>query len=177
MATSTDTALPQFPGTNGVATSSRIPIYNDGDPRRRMISVADLRTEMGEAGISIDSISQTIAYDDMTDSTTTGTLTMTDSIPAGAIILGSKLLVSAGFAGDTSAVLTVGDGDVDRCMTGTPDVFTTAATGIQTGVPSGLKLVVAAFAPICIVTTASDYTSVSAGSFNISIYFIRTIAA
>ena len=180
MATPTDPAIPASPGIGGggVATTARLPIFNDGDPQQRMISIADLRTEMGEAGVAWDSISQTITYDEMTDVTTTGTLQMTDSLPVGAIVIATKLIVSAGFAGDTSAVLTVGDGsDADRYHTGTPDVFTTAATGVQTGVPSGDRLITTANAPTCIVTTATDYTSVSAGSFTITIYFLRTIAA
>lgn len=179
MATQTDPVIPQYPGVgSGVATTARLPIYNDGDPQRRMISIADLRTEMGEAAPSIDSITQTVDYDDFTDGgAAVGTLTMTDSVPAGAILLGTKVLVSAGFAGDTSAVLIIGDGsDTDRYMTGTPSVFATAATGIQTGVPSGNKLITTANQPVLTVTSGSDWGSVSAGTMEVTIYFIRTVA-
>jgi hypothetical protein len=181
MATDTDTAIPAYPGVGGggVATTARLPIFNDGDPQQRMISIADLRTEMGEAAISIDSITQTVDYDDFTDGgAAVGTLVMTGTVPVGAILIGSKVLVTDGFAGDTSATLTIGDGsDVDRYMTGTPSVFATAATGIQTGVPSGNKLIATANTPTLTVTSGSDWGSVSAGTLAVTIIFVRTVAA
>lgn len=107
---------------------------------------------------------------------TAGTLTMTGSVPAGAVLLGSKVLVNSGFIGDTSAALTIGDGsDVDRYNTSTVDVFTTAATGVQSGIPSGNKLVTAANQPVLTITSAADFTSVSAGSITVAIYYIRTV--
>lgn len=125
---------------------------------------------------SLDFIEQTVDYDDFTDGgSTVGTLVMTDSVPAGAILLGSKVTVAAGFAGDTSAALTIGDGsDVDRYNTGTPSVFATAASGIQTGAPSGNKLLTSANAPTLTVTSGSDFTSVSAGTMTVRIYYIAT---
>ena len=126
-------------------------------------------------GLRLAKVSETFDYDSssVVDSGTTGTYTFTSEIPAGAIVLATKIVVGAGFAGDTSAVVTVGDGtDVDRYMTGTPDVFTTAASGVECGVPSGDKLVTTANAPVVIVTTAADYTSVSAGSMTVTVYYI-----
>lgn len=181
MATPTDPAIPAFPGVGSAPqTTDRIPIFRDGDPQQRMVNISDLRTAMGDTAPSIDVLSQTgIDYDDFTDGgAAVGTLTMTNAIPAGSIVLGTKVLVSAGFAGDTSATLTIGDGsDVDRYMTGTPSVFATAATGIQTGVPSGNKLITAANQPVLTVTSNADFTSVSAGTMDVYIYFIRTVDA
>ena len=125
-------------------------------------------------GEVLDSISETIGFGDMTDSSTTGTKVMTLSLPVGAVVVATKVLVPAGFAGDTSAVITVGDGsDVDRYHTGTPDVFTTAATGVEAGLPSGAVLLTSANTPTVIVTTAADFTSVTAGSVTVTIYYIR----
>lgn len=104
-----------------------------------------------------------------------GTIQFAGAIPAGATLLGSKVLVPEGFAGDVSAALTIGDGtDVDRYMTGTPSVFATAATGIQTGVPSGNKLVTADNRPTLTVTTNADWGSVTAGQLTVSIYYLQT---
>jgi hypothetical protein len=107
-----------------------------------------------------------------------GTKTMTGTIPAGAVVLGTKVLVPAGFAGDVSAALTIGDGtDVDRYNTGTIDIFTTAATGVASGVPSGQKLQVAAVSPVLTVTSNADITPViaEAGSVTVNIYYIATV--
>ena len=125
---------------------------------------------------SIGFISEAVNLGDFTDGGgTSGTYQMADSVPAGAIILGTKVTVEAGFAGDTTAVLTIGDGsDVDRYMTGTPSVFATAASGIQTGVPSGNKLITAANQPTLTVTSGSDFGSVSAGDLTVYVFFIRT---
>lgn len=99
-------------------------------------------------------------------------------IPAGAVVVGTKVLVPEGFAGDTSAAMTIGDGpDVDRYNTATIDVFTTAATGVQSGVPSGSKLQVAAVQPVLTVTSATDADLVIAGGgiVTVSIYYIVTV--
>lgn len=122
-------------------------------------------------------LTESVAYDDFTDGgAAVGTFALAGEIPAGAILLGSKVLVGTGFTGDTSATLIIGDGtDTDRYMTGTPSIFTTAASGIQTGVPSGNKLVTAANHPVLTVTSAADFTSVGAGVLTVALYYIETV--
>ena len=178
VSTPTDAAIPQSPGSGSGNATDRIPIFRDGDPQQRMINVTALGEAIGNVPPAIDSISQSVAFGDFTDGgSTSGTLVMNDAIPVGAIIMGAGVLVSAGFAGDTTATLQIGDGsDVDRYSTGTPSIFATAATGIQPGVPSGTKYVVTANTPTLTVTGTADFTSVSAGAMVVSIYFIRTIA-
>jgi hypothetical protein len=121
-------------------------------------------------------LEETVAYDAFTDGGgAVGTYQMAGSLPAGAVVLGTKVLVGDGFAGNVSAALTIGDGsDVDRYNTSTIDVFTTAATGVQSGVPSGDKLVTAANRPTLTVTTNTDFTAVSAGEITVSIYYIQS---
>lgn len=109
---------------------------------------------------------------------TSGTKVMSGSIPVGAILLGSKVLVPAGFAGDTTAVLIIGDGsDTDRYMTGTPSIFATAANGIETGVPSGSKLITTANSPTLTVTSSTDFALVMAGGgrITVSIFYMLTV--
>jgi len=123
-------------------------------------------------------LEETVAYDDFTDGEgAVGTYQLTaGTIPVGAIVLGTKVLVGAGFAGDVSAAMTIGDGsDVDRYNTGTLDVFTTAATGIPSTAPSGLILHTAAATPVLTVTVDADWGSVTAGSVTVSIYYIATV--
>lgn len=117
-------------------------------------------------------IRQTVLYSQFTDGgSTVGTKTLTEQIPVGAWVRQTLLHNVTGFTGNTSAVLTVGDGtDVDRYNTGTPSVFTTAAA-IDMGVPSGTKIHVTAATVTLTVTSATDFTSVSAGALTISIFY------
>lgn len=120
-------------------------------------------------------LEETVAYSAFTDGgSTSGTYDLTTgTIPAGAFVLGAYLTALTGFTGDTSAVLTVGDGtDVDRYNTGTPSVFTTSATGLDLGVPSGAEYHAAAATVTLTVTSNADFTSVSAGSLTIRIAYI-----
>lgn len=122
-------------------------------------------------------LTETVLKSAFTDGgSTSGTYAMTGTIPVGAILLGTKVLVNTGFSGDTSAVLIIGDGtDTDRYNTSTIDIFTTAAAGVQSGVPSGNKLITTANSPTLTVTSAADFTNVSAaGSITVSIYYIET---
>lgn len=148
------------------------------------VKVEDLTLDTPElaAGRShsiIGCLSETVAVGSFTDGgSTSGTYQMAGSLPAGAVVLGTKVLVPAGFAGDTSAVLIIGDGsDTDRYNTSTSDIFTTAAAGVQSGVPSGNKLVTTENRPTLTVTTAADFTackSNASGIVTVNIYFLQT---
>ena len=90
---------------------------------------------------------------------TAGTYVLKTTIPAGAVYARTLSNALTGFAGDTTATVTIGDGtDVDRYNTGTPDWFTTAAAGIDLGVPSGTLFHADAKSVTVTVTTGSDFT-------------------
>lgn len=122
-------------------------------------------------------LTETVLKSAFTDGgSTSGTYAMAGSIPVGAILLGSKVVVNVGFSGDTSAALIIGDGsDTDRYNTSTINIFTTAANGVESGVPSGSKLITTANSPTLTVTSATDFTNVAAaGSITVSIYYLET---
>ncbi len=178
MATPTDDAIPAYPGVSSGNATDRIPIFRDGDPQQRMINLTDLRTEMGEAAISLTSISQTVSWGDFTDGGgAAGTLVMTGTVPVGAVLAGSTVTVATGFDGDTTATLTIGDGsDVDRYMTGTPSIAAAATAGIATGVPSGAVNMLVANTPTLTVTGGADWANQDAGTMTVTVLFYRTIA-
>lgn len=131
---------------------------------------------LGSTGFGyVEELTETFLASAFTDGgSTSGTKVFANAVPAGAVLLGSKVVVNAGFAGDVSAAMIIGDGsDTDRYNTSTIDVFTTAATGVQSGVPSGTKLVTTANRPTLTVTSATDFTNVSAGEVTVAIYFIQ----
>jgi len=120
-------------------------------------------------------LTETVAFGDFTDGgATVGTFDLTvGTIPAGAYFLGASVTAVTGFAGDTSAALTIGDGtDVDRYNTSTVDVFTTAANGVAAGAPSGVRYHDAAKTVKLTITTAADFTSVSAGSVTVELFYL-----
>lgn len=103
-----------------------------------------------------------------------GTYQMRGAIPKGAVVLGARVKVPEGFAGDTTATVQIGDGsDADRYSTGTPSVFATAADGIQIGIPSGTKTLTASNRPTITVTGTADWGSVTAGKLDVAIYYIE----
>lgn len=127
------------------------------------------------ASANIKKISQTILKAGFTDGgAAVGTVELTSTIPVGATVLFSKITNVGAFSGDTSAVLTIGDGtDADRYNTGTLDVFANLANGIATGVPSGVQYHDTAKKPVITVTTASDFTAVAAtASVTVEVYYI-----
>lgn len=118
-------------------------------------------------------IRQTVTRAQFTDGgSTAGTFDLTETLPVGAWVLRTLLRNVTGFTGDTSAVITVGDGtDVDRYNTGTPSVFTTA-NAIDLAAPSGTQIHTAAATVKLTVTSAADFTNVAAGQLTISIYYL-----
>lgn len=125
-------------------------------------------------GIEINKITATVGYAAFTDGgAAVGTYDLTEFIPAGALYLATAVTAVTGFAGDTSAAMTIGDGtDVDRYNTSTINVFATAAGGIASGVPSGSLYHAAQVTPKITITTAADWGSVSAGSVTIEMYYM-----
>jgi hypothetical protein len=146
------------------------------------ISVSDLGYSIvppaGKAlvlnNLQIKKIVQTVDHAQFTDGgAAVGTFSLGEVIPVGALYLGTAVTKVTGFAGDTSAVLTIGDGtDVDRYNTGTINVFATAANGIASGVPSGALYHAAQITPKLTITTAADWTSVSAGEVTVELYYL-----
>lgn len=135
--------------------------------------IADLEDSTGG---NLRSFSETVAFDDFTDGgAAVGTYLITaGTIPAGATFLVSQVENVVGFAGDTSAVLTIGNasGDVDRYNTSTINVFSTAATGVAAGAPSGTTYHTAEGAITLFVTSATDFTAVNAGSLTVRFYYL-----
>jgi len=127
----------------------------------RFISTTKARVKFVKGGdkMRLVSYQQDVTVADFTDGgSTTGTLDLGISIPAGAVYAQSLITGLVGFAGDTSATLQIGDGtDVDRYSTGTPSVFTTASAGIDAGVPSGTKFHSTAKTPKLTITSNSDF--------------------
>lgn len=114
---------------------------------------------------------KSIAYTEFTDGgSTAGTLTCGFTLPVGFFIEYIILSDITGFAGDTSAALTVGDGsDADRLNASTLNVFSTLG-GLYGGVPSGTRVVATAFKPVITITSAADFTSVNAGALTLKVY-------
>lgn len=123
-------------------------------------------------GLGFKEIRQTITRSQFTDGgSTSGTKTLTQTIPVGAFVLRVKLLNVTGFTGDSSATVTIGDGsDVDRYNNGTPSVFTTS-NAIDGGAPSGTQIHTAAATVTVTVTSGADFTNVSAGQMTVCILY------
>ena len=132
----------------------------------------DFRKGVAQGLASFKYIEQLVALADFTDGgVAKGTLTMDADIPKNSVVEAITCKVYAGFAGDTSADLSVGDGsDEDRF--GTANVFATAADGVACANPVGARVCTADVSPVLTVESAADFTSVSAGQMLVRIYFV-----
>ena len=112
-----------------------------------------------------------ILFSQFTDGgSTAGTYQVQFELPVGFYVERSQVYDVTGFAGDTSAAITVGDGsDVDRYNTGTPSVFATIGR-LDLGVASGTRFIATANRPTITVTSGADFTSVSAGALSLRVY-------
>ena len=112
-----------------------------------------------------------ILFSQFTDGgSTAGTYQVQFELPVGFFVERTQLANITGFAGDTSAAITVGDGsDVDRYNTGTPSVFATLSR-LDLGIASGTRFIATANRPTITVTSNADFTNVSAGGFDIRVY-------
>jgi len=163
-----------------MSTTSSVVAARSTGANRQVLETLDIRVPdpgPGHAQAMLGVLSETVAVAQFTDGGgTSGTYQMVGSIPAGALVLASKIGPVVGFAGDTTATLKIGDGSTaDRYMTGTPSVFTTQAVGVDCGVVSGLKLVTTENRPTLTITSSADFTSVvtnASGVVTVTIFYM-----
>lgn len=135
----------------------------------------NLELERSDIGLGLRSVSQTVEYDDFTDNEdTTGSLTMTNSLPEGAFVIGTKVTVTTGFTGDTSATLKVGKSDgEDEFSDGTTiNVYTADVVGDSAEDP--LEYLAADTSVYLQITSGSDFTSVTAGKMTVEVFYLST---
>lgn len=117
--------------------------------------------------------SQALAFGDFTDNgDATGYIDITTKLPANAIPLGWKAVISEGFANDTSATMQVGiENDLDKFSGATTASCFTAAT---VGAPSNNDALLSASEQTVRVTVtgAADFTSINAGSMVVYLYYL-----
>ena len=142
---------------------------------KRFVSATKARVKFLTEGSKarLVSYSQIVSFAEFTDGgSAAGTLDLGTSIPAGAVFERTLLTALTGFAGDTSAVIQIGDGtDVDRYNTGTPSVFADASAGADAGAPSGTKFHSTAKTPKVTITSGTDWGSVTAGQVAITLFW------
>lgn len=135
----------------------------------------------GPDGIGIRRIKETVKYSDFTDGgSTVGTYNLTTQIPAGSLVIGSKVDVLTAFSGDSSCTLAVGTSDDSNEYSGntTHTVFAAATGLLATGFvssDSGLVVETAAKTILLTATGGSDWGSVnSSGELVVAVYYFET---
>jgi len=104
-------------------------------------------------------IVQSVAVANFTDGGgTSGTLDLTDKLPAGAIVLGWTFNCTGAFAGDTTAVLTVGVSGTGSKFSAdaTQSVFTTGKKGSASVAATSFQLT--EVSPRLTITSSTDFT-------------------
>jgi hypothetical protein len=135
----------------------------------------NLALERSPVGMGIRKIAQWVDYSDFTDSgSTTGTLTMTKQLPAGAFYIGCKASVKTGFTGDTSCTLKIGktSGEDEFSDGTTLNIYTAAEVGEEGEAP--LEFLNSAASVYLVATGASDWTLVTAGKMLVELFYLST---
>lgn len=124
---------------------------------------------------AIETLSQAVVIGDFTDNTnTTGYVDLSTQLPAGAVVLGTKIVTATGFTGDTTAVVQVGvAGDLDRFSAITTGSVVAAGTvGAQPADDSSAFCATATTVRVT-VTGAADFTSIVAGAATVYVSYLQ----
>jgi hypothetical protein len=126
-------------------------------------------------------VGQWVDYSDFTDGGgAAGTLNLSKQIPAGSFVIGSKVRVTTGFTGDTTAVMDVGiSGDADRFSLTTHNILAAASNLLENADPAasgaaGLDLVTSDTTVVLTVTGASDFGLITAGRLYVEVFYLST---
>lgn len=131
---------------------------------------------MGMSEAEIGVIEEVVDHADFTDGGgAAGTINLTAQMPAGAIPLGCKFVVSEGFAGDTTAVVQAGvSGDADRFTLNTDQSVLAVATVGSVPATDCCDGMNAAQTIVVTVTGASDWGNITAGTMRVIVYYLLT---
>lgn len=134
--------------------------------------------ERSGVGLGLRSVKQRIKYSELTDSTTTGTITLNKAIPAYAMVIGTKITTHTAFTGgtNTTATITVGAtaGEDDWTAGGSAGSVYTAGT-LMTLSETVLEVQTSEADVIARVTVSADYTTISAGEMTIEVFYLSTV--
>ena len=143
----------------------------------------NLELERSGVGLGIRKVAEWVSYSDFTDGAgTDGTLALTDTIPAGSFVIGTKVRVTTGFTGDTTCVMDIGDGsDADLFSYTTHNIYT-AASNLMEGCDSaaagntgtGIVPIATATTITLTATGASDWGLVTAGRLLVEVFYLST---
>ncbi len=148
-------------------------------------NTVNVELERSSVGMGIRKVSQDISYSDFTDAGTTGTLTLTDSIPAGSFVIGSKVTVKTAFTGTSvsTCTLAIGDGGDADCYSGntTHSIFTVTTAAAQRVLAAfittdaGMNAEAAANSILLVATeSTADWSIISAGEMTVEVFYFST---
>lgn len=142
-------------------------------PSKHSMSYAAINES--DTGAFLGKIYQDISYSDFTDSGgTTGTLTMTPTLPEGAFVIGTKVTVNTAFTG--TVTLTVGKSSGEDEFTDGTSVAIGTADVVGDTAEEDMEYLAAETTVYLVATHSSDWTTVAAGQMRVEIFFIRTVA-
>ena len=135
-------------------------------------------------GIGLRSIHQIISYSDFTDGgSTAGTYNMLKQIPAGSIVIASKVNVLEAFDGGSNSTFTLdigNSGDPDAYSYTTHNLATAANNLLEHadisagGTVAGNVLVTSATTVLLTGTVDSDWTTLDAGKIEVWVFYFST---
>ena len=140
----------------------------------RYINVA---LERSPVGMGLRKVSQWVSYDDFTDNASTGgTLTLTQALPEGAFVIGSKVTVVTGFTGGTNstAVMTIGKSSGEDEFTDGTSVNVYTADVVGDSAEDPLEYLAADTDVYLVITVSADWTTIEAGKALVEIFYLST---
>lgn len=146
------------------------------------IQNANEQLELSDTGMGFRKVSQIVNVADFTDGGgAAGTLVLNKAIPAGSLVMCSKVTVKDGFIGDTTAVMDVGDGsDADIFSQTTHNVFAAARNLMEacdiaaSGAGRGTVAISTDTNVTLTVTGGSDFGAITAGKLLIELFYLST---
>lgn len=142
----------------------------------------NLDLERSPVGIGIRKVGQWVKLADFTDGAgTSGYVDLSKQIPAGSLVLCSKVTVTEAFVGDTTAVMDIGNSaDTDDYSFTDHNVFVVASNLIESAnadssdTAAGPIPVATATTVRVTVTGGSDFGAITAGKAYVEVVYLST---
>ena len=138
------------------------------------MSTANVNTELERSmvGMGINKVAQWLDHSDFTDSTQNGRLTLAQTIPAGAFLLGTRIRVEEALATGDTSTLDVGTAAGGAEILAAADISAVAVVGGPAVTP--LQFIASAATIHVEINEATDWDNITAGRFLVEVFYLST---
>ena len=138
------------------------------------MSIANVNVELERSmvGMGINKVAQWLDWSDFTDSSQNGRLTLAQTIPAGAFLVGTRIRIETALATGDADTMDIGTSAGGAQILAAASIGSVAVVGGPAATP--LQFIASATTIHVEINETTDWDNITAGKFLVEIFYLST---